>query len=849
MSNSVSSPAQVHQSTLAPENAPSRAKGARILLFLGIAILLAYVPSVLQILNGAWPFADDAPGLIGPWREFARDSLQNGVLPLWNPHSFCGMPFMANGQTAVLYPPNVVYWLFPVRWALWLDALLHNWWIAAGAYALARTLRLSRTSSLVVALCFALGGSVSSHIFTGHMTWHAARAWVPWAMWALLRYLQTGRRSFAVVLSLCFAMQVAAGYPPLVLVAAGLCGGILVAWVGSALLQRRRDASTSGSANRQPILPAGWLSAATMTIVLTACLCAIWILPLREASRLSDHGSGLPWSTAVLLSGSVLSYVRLVLPMFFNGNHDTQWSMLYGAHEETAYISLLPFLLAMGAPFWCLHGQSNPRMRRPVIWLWLFMWPTLILALGDRTPVYGWLFDAFPPFRMFRVPVRWLEIWYLVASLLAGFGFEALFGKNSLLAAEKELKLKRLRTVFAVVGGFAALALAWSVSPWGQKTLSTHARRWVGEYSDSALISNIQQNFQQAAVGQASWTLIMCIGTVLLLNMWLRGAWKWRFPLTGVLTLIVGIDLLGLFWMSTKVDTATHARNLVQWPSAIASRYQRGQRWDTYIDWRAANQSIPLHIDTYGGYDAMNGGRYFDFVGTMEGADFWNDMYQAKRNYKMQRIAGVTHSLVRFGAPPAEKFPSKQEVRPVQLEAESNGWKLWRYGDTWPRLYLSRQLDKMPESRQLFRLKSLAFREFALPMQPAVVGPVAFPAVKAGRVSENERIVSWQRRNNAMEIRVATSAPAALVVGETIWPGWHAWIDGQKVSLEPANYLFRGVEVPGGQSQVRMIYEPQTFRFGSFISLCGLAFVMAFGAHRVLGKRQERALRGTDAGR
>lgn len=46
------------------------------------------------------------------WRAFTADQLRHGHLPLWNPHVFCGMPYLGWAQTAVLYPTN------------WLDLVL-----------------------------------------------------------------------------------------------------------------------------------------------------------------------------------------------------------------------------------------------------------------------------------------------------------------------------------------------------------------------------------------------------------------------------------------------------------------------------------------------------------------------------------------------------------------------------------------------------------------------------------------------------------------------------------------------------------------------------------------------------
>jgi hypothetical protein len=39
-----------------------------------------------------------------PWKQFIRQSLSQGEIPLWNPHLFAGMPFLATGQNAGYYP-------------------------------------------------------------------------------------------------------------------------------------------------------------------------------------------------------------------------------------------------------------------------------------------------------------------------------------------------------------------------------------------------------------------------------------------------------------------------------------------------------------------------------------------------------------------------------------------------------------------------------------------------------------------------------------------------------------------------------------------------------------------------
>ena len=60
-----------------------------------------------------------------PWRLFAAESLRAGWIPLWNPHQFCGTPFVANSQSAVFYPLNLLFCVMPVARAFGVSVWLH----------------------------------------------------------------------------------------------------------------------------------------------------------------------------------------------------------------------------------------------------------------------------------------------------------------------------------------------------------------------------------------------------------------------------------------------------------------------------------------------------------------------------------------------------------------------------------------------------------------------------------------------------------------------------------------------------------------------------------------------------
>src|SRR5690348_13358911 len=78
----------------------------RFTLFLALLIAATF-PAVLL---GSQTFVFRDYGLFGyPLAFFHRESFWRGELPLWNPLSHCGVPFLAQWNTMVLYPPALIY--------------------------------------------------------------------------------------------------------------------------------------------------------------------------------------------------------------------------------------------------------------------------------------------------------------------------------------------------------------------------------------------------------------------------------------------------------------------------------------------------------------------------------------------------------------------------------------------------------------------------------------------------------------------------------------------------------------------------------------------------------------------
>lgn len=71
-----------------------------------------------------------------------------------------------------------------------------------------------------------------------------------------------------------------------------------------------------------------------------------------------------------------------------------------------------------------------------------------------------------------------------------------------------------------------------------------------------------------------------------------------------------------------------------------------------------------------------------------------------------------------------------------------------------------------------------------------------------------------------------------VVVSESHWPGWRAYIDGRRVNTLDANHAFIGIFVPKGTHRVRLMYRPEAFTRGRNITIATALALIAFFALR-----------------
>jgi hypothetical protein len=87
------------------------------------------------------------------------------------------------------------------------------------------------------------------------------------------------------------------------------------------------------------------------------------------------------------------------------------------------------------------------------------------------------------------------------------------------------------------------------------------------------------------------------------------------------------------------------------------------------------------------------------------------------------------------------------------------------------------------------------------------------------------RVEIENRGMRRFRLRASMQSPAWVVITESAWKGWRAYIDGKPTRIHRANQAFLAIFVPAGTHRVRLEYWPQSFVVGRAIT-CGTVLIL-----------------------
>jgi hypothetical protein len=361
----------------------------------GTLAAVALLPALLwlspALLQRRGPTLRDQGDFFYPLKLHTADRLAAGEIPLWNPLSGLGEPWLANGQSGVFYPPT---WLFLLPFpglAAGLFLLLHFALGAWGAWRFAKHEAVSDAGALCAAAAFtACGFSASLSSYWNHF---GAWAYLPAIAW--LARSDLARPLSRAGLALLLGLQAMSGSPELS--AATLILAALLAWE----VRREPSGWAEPSRGRRLVRLAG---AAGLGLALAA-----WVIlpmgellwhserraPLLAAERDSD-AAGLP----------ALSSALGRLPI------------------ETTASGYLPSLYAGPVLFFAACAAFAEKEKRRLALLLLFVAAAGILVSMSGPP--GSWVRALPGLDRLRYPAKGLAWTFFAMAMLAGIGADRL---------------------------------------------------------------------------------------------------------------------------------------------------------------------------------------------------------------------------------------------------------------------------------------------------------------------------------------------------------------------------------------------------------------------------------------
>jgi len=333
-----------------------------------------------------------------PLRFFTAQELKAGHLPLWNPYSASGEPWLANPQTGVFYPPAWLFLVLPFQTAYMLFLLVHVVILGWGAYLLFARTGSQGAAMVGAAVAMFCGPTLSLLDINNNL---ATLAWLPLVMGCAAERSWI-RGGFALAMAFL-------GGEPFFAAMGGLLY-VVVGWSGRQVVGSQRAAGTRQPGDlttRQPII------AIVLAALTSIGLCAVQLFPFLEVIADSDRASGMTPDQILRDSMPLRDWLRVAIPPTFRGD---AFDPHLGQHFiPVIYLGMLGVALA-------LIGLTSIRRRHVQGWVALLVFSILIGA--------GPAFLAQLPLTLFRYPARLVPLGALAVAGLAAAGWERIRSAN-----------------------------------------------------------------------------------------------------------------------------------------------------------------------------------------------------------------------------------------------------------------------------------------------------------------------------------------------------------------------------------------------------------------------------------
>ncbi len=805
-------------------------------------LLLPFSAFYAQAIGQAVFYHHDLQYYFYTYHVAAVDLSRQPGLPLWNPYAFSGIPLLGDGQTAMFYPPNWLFWVLPAAHALTLSILLHFSIAGVGMYLYTRALRLSALAGMIAALAFMFNGFLVARVV--HPSILAGAALVPLVFWSVERILQRGTRGAFAVAAIVLALQAVAGHPQIPVytaLAVGLYTLAVVVWRWRMSRQRR-----------------AWLSLVQVggAYVVGYLLAAVQLLPWAELASFSPRAASASYELVTNESLVGFDWLLYLFPYAYGAlrlsplEDFVAWVNPVEIWEKHAYVGILPLVLALVGVAEVVRLLRRAWRQAPMgegeeapqhFWagrglaLAVILVVMLLVAAGRGT-VFAWLVYATPVLGKLRGYARAVAVADFAVCALAAIGVERLV---SLPRAKRDYLPAAIAA--AVLAVMAAVLLV-NAGVWSQNPAAYAAT----VVQRTMLVNGLSIRASSAFVPLAFATATLVLLISLSRSMTLRDA-----------VLLVCLAAVDLITFATVFNPTTDPSLFSQVPGSAEFLTRDGSLYR--VASFAQNDRLPLQelqsqlayswmlpygVEDINGFNSLQPRRYTDVlfgrdVSDVSYGNLWDGRLMSADN-PIFALLNVKYAVVTAGS---------YAVPPAEWSKVFEGPNVAIYRNPAPldRAYFVDRVHVESASgaildnitRQGFRPQEVAYVEGGMAQAEADRLTSNAPAdVRVERVSPTE-----------LRLTTRTTADRFLVLSEMWFPGWQAELIRSNGEVSPlpiyrTDYLLRGLVVPAGDNTIRVYYRPVSVIAGAALTVLtalGLVGLVVLKRTRKLQPREAKS--------
>ncbi len=768
------------------------------------------------------------------WKNFIVESLKQKEIPLWNPYLFGGVPFLAAGQSSALYPFSILFYILPLERAFGYFVALQLAIAATMMYALMRVLGVQRFGASISAITYAF--SAFFVVSTTFPMIISAAAWLP-AILACAEIVITAPKMarqilFALIGAILLGIQFLAGH-----IEISIYILIITAFYSAWRLLAR-------SSWRERIRSSLFIAALTL---LGIALGAVQLVPLYELVQNNFRSGSVTYHDVVGWAYPLRQIITFFIPDFFgNPTHHTYFdvfdfatraapnsTIFWGIKnyvEAGAYVGILPLLLALVAilrfAFYKFSQTKNVEPNPYPVGLFATV-AVLSLLFIFGTPLYAILFFGVPGFNQLHTPFRWVFPYTLSLAVLAGIGAQSLIQRLPAQSRSLPSTLGAL-SLIGGIGVLVALAVSWL---WRDQTLAL-ADRVVRASNLAQLAFDSGRMFYSYEFRNVALFGLFLLGAgitlyasrtthyVLRFTFFARPIELGLWQLIALSVLVADLFIIGFdFYPRADPKLIEFTPPAVQFLQQDRSLYRitsydaRGDASEKVFN---PNVGMFYHIADIRGYDSIIPKQYADLMGILAPQDELLHNRIAPF-YSPDPLASPILNLLNV-----KYVLTKRSLPNAGYTLVYDGEiKIYRNENVLPRAFMVPQARVMADRTALLN----AMRDFDPTREVLLEQPLVDRIPSA---CGYQPVTIENYTGNEVILKSKQDCAGWLVLADSYFPGWLAFIDEQETTLYRANYNFRAVFVPAGAHTIRFKYSPVSFRVGAIGSFLG-AMVLLLG--------------------